>query len=82
MKIIEPTHKEIMQSLNCRWFGSYRKGQCECNNRCQFKDCYENEKRRLTRTKYTEEEIKQAQERNAKAMNDINSALDELWGKE
>lgn len=82
MKIIEPTHKEIMQSLNCGWFGSYRKGQCECYSRCQFKDCYEREKKILTRIEYTEEEIKEAQEQNAKAMADIAKALDEFYGEE
>lgn len=79
MKTIKPTHKEIMQHLNCCWFGSYRKGQCECKNRCQFKDCYENAKEFLTRTEYTPEEIQQAQEHNAKAMSEIDKALHELF---
>lgn len=82
MKIIEPTHKEIMQYLMCGWFGSYENGECECESRCQFKDCYENAKKFLTRTEYTPEEIQEAQEHNTKAMQDIKKALDEFWGEE
>lgn len=79
MKIVEPTHKEIMQYLDCCFFGQYHKGQCQCHNRCQFKDCYEEAKERLTSHIYTEEEIRKQQEKNAKAMNEIDKALHELF---
>lgn len=79
MKVIEPTHKEIMQFLDCCYYGRWHKGQCECNNPHQFKDCYENAKRQLTKYEYTEEEIRVGQERNKKAMEDINRMLAEMF---
>ncbi len=79
MKIIEPTHKEIMQFLDCCHYSKWHKGQCTCHAPGQFKSCYEQAKRRLTRTEYTEEEIQQAREENAKAMEAINKAIEELF---
>ena len=79
MKIIEPTHKEIMQYLDCCHYTRWHKGQCECQSRGQFKSCYEQAKKRLTRQIYTEEEIQQQQEKNAQAMKDIENALSELF---
>lgn len=81
MKTIEPTHKEIMDYLDCCWYGKYHKGQCQCNSKCQFKDCYEQAKTKLTRTELTEEEIKAKQEQNQKTMDEIKKALDGLWGE-
>ena len=75
MEKISPSHKEIMDYLDCCWFTSYHKGICECKSKCQFKDCYAEAKKRLTKTVYTEEEIKQKQEQNKKSMNDIERAL-------
>lgn len=72
---IEPPHKEIMQYLDCCFYGKWHKGQCECHNKAQFKDCYEAAKAQLTKTVLTDEEIKQGQERNAKAMDAIDEAL-------
>ena len=79
MKIIEPTNKEIMQFLDCCHYSRWHKGQCTCHTREQFKSCYEQAKRQLTRTEYTEEEIQQGRERNAKAMEAINKAIGELF---
>lgn len=79
MKIIEPTHKEIMQYLDCCHYSRWHKGQCECNMREQFKSCYEHAKKQLTRTEYTEEEIRQHQKQNTKAMEEINRELHELF---
>ena len=79
MKIIEPTHKDIMQYLDCCYFGRYHKGQCKCNSRGQFKNCYEQAKKRLTSCIYTEEEIRKGKEENAKSMKDIEKALSELF---
>lgn len=45
MKIIEPTHKEIMRFLDCCYYSKWHKGQCECHSPSQFKSCYENAKR-------------------------------------
>ena len=82
MKIIEPTHKEIMQFLDCCYYSRWHKGQCECHSPHQFKDCYERAIRQLTRYEYTDEEIKQGQEANAKAMLDIERALAIFHGEE
>ena len=78
MKIIEPTHKEIMQFLDCCHYSRWHRGQCTCHNREQFKSCYEQAKRQLTRTEYTEEEIQRGQEQNARAMEAINKAIEEF----
>lgn len=79
MKIIEPTHKEIMQYLNCCYYTRWHKGECECSNRKQFKSCYEHAKKQLTQTEYTEEEIRKHQKQNTKAMAEINKALRKLF---
>lgn len=80
MKKIEPTHKEIMEYLDCCYYSRWHKGICECKSPNQFKSCYEAAKKRLTRTVLTEEEIKQKQKTNAKAMLDIERALAILSG--
>lgn len=82
MEKIEPSHKEIMQYLDCCYYGYWHKGICECHDPHQFKSCYEFAKKRLTRTVLTEEEIRQGQERNAKAMADIDKALAILNGED
>ena len=78
MKIIEPTHKEIMKFLDCCYYGYFHKGICECHNPVQFKSCYESAKIQLTRVEYTEEEIAKMVEKNAKAMKQIDLAISEL----
>ena len=75
MKKIEPTHKEVMEDLDCCYYGYWHKGICECRSPSQFKSCCEAAKKRLTKTVLTEEEIKQEQKTNAKAMLDIERAL-------
>ena len=75
MEKIEPTHEEIMAALDCCYYSRWNRGICECKSPNQFKSCYEAAKKRLTRTVLTEEEIKQRQEANAKAMLDIDRAL-------
>ena len=75
MERIEPTHKEIMENLDCYYYSRWHKGICECKSPNQFKSCYEAAKKRLTRTVLTEEEIMQEQKTNAKAMLDIERAL-------
>lgn len=75
MERIEPTHKEIMEHLDCCYYSRWHKGICECKSPNQFKSCYEAAKTQLTKTVLTDEEIKQGQEQNAKAMNAINEAL-------
>ena len=77
---VEPTHNEIMNSLSCGWFRSYNKGNCQCHDRDAFKSCYNSAKARLTKTVYTEEEIAQAKEASAKAMADLEKAMDECFG--
>lgn len=79
MKTIEPSHEEIMRDLNCCWYTRYHTGQCECHDKCQFKDCYNKAKQRLTRNVYTSEEIKQQQLKNKKAMDEINKILSEAF---
>lgn len=79
MKVVEPSHKEIMEYLNCCWYSHWNKGQCECHDRSQFKDCYDKAKQRLTRHVYTEEEIKQQQLINEKAMSEIDHILSEVF---
>ena len=81
MKKIEPTHKEIMEHLDCCYYSRWHKGICECKSPNQFKNCYEAAKKRLTRTGLTEEEIKQGQEANTKAMLEIERALAILSGE-
>lgn len=79
MKTIEPTHKEIMRYLNCGFYGYWNKNQCECHNHKHFKVCYENAKKQLTKTEYTEEEIAKQKEHNKKVMEELDNALDWLW---
>lgn len=79
MKIIEPTHGEIMKFLDCCYYSKWHKGQCECHSPSQFKSCYENAKRQLTTKELTEEEIKEGQMCNSKAMEDINKMLNEVF---
>ena len=82
MEKIEPTHKEIMQYLDCCYYGYWHKGICECRSPNQNKSCDEAAKKRLTRTVLTEEEIMQKQKANAKAMLDIERALAILNGED
>ena len=82
MKIVEPTHKEVMAELNCCYYSRWHKGICECRSPNQFKSCYEAAKKRLTRTILTEEEIMQKQKANAKAMLEIERALTILSGED
>ena len=81
MKVIEPTHKEIMKYLNCGYYGYYNKNKCQCHNPKQFKFCYEEAKKRLTYTEYTEEEIKKMKEE-AKIdnPNDAMKGFELFWG--
>lgn len=79
MKLIEPTHKEIMMDLDCCYYCRWHKGQCECHDPKQFKVCYEEAKKRLTRTELTEEEIRQGQKQNAKSTEAIDNALHEFF---
>ena len=82
MKKIEPTHKEILEHLDCFYYSRWHKGICECKSPNQFKSCYEAAKKRLTRTVLTEEEIMQKQKANAKAMLDIERALATFHGED
>ena len=82
MKKIKPTHKEIMEYLDCCYYSRWHKGICECKSPNQFKSCYEAAKKRLTRTVLTEEEIMQKQKANAKAMLEIERALAILSGED
>ena len=82
MERIEPTHKEIMEYLDCCYYSRWHKGICECKSPNQFKSCYEAAKGRLTKTILTEEEIMQKQKANAKAMLDIERALAILSGED
>lgn len=82
MERIEPTHKEIMAELDCYYYSRWHKDICECKSPNQFKSCYEAAKKRLTKTVLTEEEIKQGQEANAKAMLDIERALAIFHGED
>lgn len=72
MKIIEPTKNEVFNSLKmrCIWLGG--KG-CECYSR-QLKECYESEKRHLTKTEYTEEELDENIKRNTEIWTEILSS--------
>ena len=81
MKKIEPTHREIVEYLDCCYYSRWHKGICECKSPNQFKSCYEAAKKRLTRTVLTEEEIMQKQKANAKAMLEIERALAILSGE-
>lgn len=82
MEGIKPTHKEIMEYLDCCYYSRWHKGICECKSPNQFKSCYEAAKKRLTRTVLTEEEIMQKQKANAKAMLEIERALAILSGED
>ena len=82
MERIEPTHKEIMAELDCCYYSRWHKGICECKSPNQFKNCYEAAKKRLTRTGLTEEEIKQGQEANTKAMLNIERAFAIFHGED
>ena len=81
MERIEPTHKEIKAELDCCYYSRWHKGICECKSPNQFKSCYEAAKKRLTKTVLAEEEIKQGQKTNAKAMLDIERALATFYGE-
>lgn len=71
-----------MQYLDCCHYSRWHKGVCECKSPNQFKDCYAAAKEKLTKIVYTEEEIKQKQEANAKAMLDIERALAVFHGED
>lgn len=75
MKIIEPTHKEVMQNLRCCHYSYLNKKSCICNNPEQFKSCYEKEKQRLTKTEYTEVEIMEMKRQNEIAMKELEEAI-------
>ncbi len=79
MKKIEPSHIEIMKSLNCGWFGSYDRKKCMCHDRGQFKYCYQKEKQRLTKTEYTEDEIIEMKRQNEIAMKELKEAIDNAF---
>lgn len=78
MKIIEPTHKEIMEDLNCCLYSYLNKDSCICHNPSQFKDCYKSAKMRLTKKIYTAEEIAEHRKNNEKAMQELHSFFDEF----
>jgi hypothetical protein len=78
MKVIEPTHKEVMQNLRCCHYSYLNKDICICNNPGQFKSCYENEKIRLTKKIYTANEIVEKQKDNNKAMQELRNFLNEF----
>lgn len=78
MKVIEPTHKEVMQNLRCCHYSYLNKNSCICNNPEQFKSCYEKEKIRLTKKIYTANEIAEKQKDNNKAMQELKSFLNEF----
>ena len=78
MKIIEPTHKEVMQNLRCCHYGYLNKNSCICHNHKQFKDCYQREKARLTTKIYTADEIAEKQKNNNKAMQELRKFLKEF----
>lgn len=80
MEKIEPTKKQVFDELRystgCCWLGGTG---CQCYSR-QLCYCFNETKKRLTKTEYTEEEIKEAQARNAEAMDNIKKALDNFHG--
>lgn len=79
MKRIEPTHIEIMKSLNCGYYGHFCENKCYCTNPHQlFRGCYEKEKEILTKIVYTEEEIEQRKKKNEIAMKELHSFFEEL----
>jgi hypothetical protein len=78
MKIIEPTHKEVMQNLRCCHYGYLNKNSCICHNHKQFKGCYERMKKSLTTKIYTADEIAEQQKNNNKAMEALKSFLNEF----
>lgn len=74
MKVIKPTKKEVFDSLRasgCCWLGGHG---CTCYSR-QLKQCYHEEEKRLKKTVYAEDEIKQMQIENQKAMQEIEKAI-------
>jgi len=78
MRRIEPTHLEIMKSLNCVHHGYLGRHKCICTNPGMFKGCYEIEKERLTKIEYTEAEIEQQKKNNEIAMQELHSFFEEL----
>lgn len=80
MQVIKPTKQEVFKELRqftgCCWLGGTG---CECRSR-QLGICYKEAEQRLTKTILTDEEIKQAQEKNQKSMDAITNALNELFG--
>ena len=78
MKVIEPKHKDIMQNLRCCHYGYLNSNSCICHSVKQFKSCYEREKIRLTEKIYTADEIAEQKKNNDKAMQELQSFLDEF----
>lgn len=78
MKVIEPTHKKIMQSLRCCYYSYFDKDNCVCHSHKQFKSCYQREKERLTEKIYTVDEIAEQQKNNNKAMQELKRFLNEF----
>lgn len=78
MEIIKPSKKDVFNSLRasgCCWLGG--RG-CECISR-QLGSCFADEEKRLTKTVYTEDEIKQIQSECKEAWEEEDQMFRELF---
>lgn len=81
MKVVEPSHKEIMKHLDCCHYSKWHEGQCTCFcAKDNFQTCYEEAKKHLTKTVYEADEIEHGQARNKQSMDMINKAIAEAFG--
>lgn len=79
MKEIKPTKNEVFDSLRalgCCWLGGTK---CYCYSH-QMKRCFIDEEKKMVKVELTDEEIAKSRERNEKAMEELYTALDEIFG--
>lgn len=77
MKVIEPTKREVfdeMKACGCTWCGGHG---CECHMKVNMSGCFNDTKKRLTRTEYTEDEIREQVQENEKAIKEYMEAIKE-----
>ena len=80
MQVIKPTKKEVFEQMKlegCTWCGGYG---CECHYKINFKTCFDQTEKRLSRTEYTPEEEAELTRKGNEARAELDAFLEELFG--
>ena len=80
MQVIKPTKKEVFEQMKlegCMWFGGYG---CECHYKINFKTCFDQTEKRLSRTEYIPEEEAELTRQGNEARAELDAFLEELFG--